>query len=669
MTYSGNFKARLIKLYQELSAHSAVQVIAFSSNPPVMPDEIEHCEQLIGGKLNDEFISFFQESNGYKLLYRIASTGKRIHGIYIPGLKQIFSEKTSIYDDDESGRFPIHYQEFGYRFRENLYAFDLISGCFTHDGVDYEDYEYVYYQPLEHRLKIATLGVDVFLESRPIEFNTYLELVLSLHGNAFRYLLNCSDAVSNSELIAIEPDDLKIIQPIENFLKMSEDEMQEYIRKLRVDLLISANEEDLRFFKEVSDKNDTIKTYIDTFQSSVINSYTWSRLGEKLHNKTLYQDAVYAYKRALDLDPYDYNAGINHGLMYERLSDYNTAINIYYSALEIHPKKDRLWYRLGMLHFLTNRPEKGYEHLERAIKLNPKSQDNYPMLAFYAIHFGDYKRAIPYCDLGIRYGNATNSYLNKALTQIIEGDREAAVNSFYYSWLAFKEKEYFWKDFDSDYDALSQYNIDKSDYMSLKSDIQNLIQKGMSSIQGYAARWSRGLNYTRELLDEETQDRLKKMGYPTDFIEWLYWGNHNYSVEVLMRNDPPNFTQEIFCSSDIEKHNANENNQVLLQNGFLIFASLSGAEYDVFDTNNNCCVYSIRANDYLEELPSIEEIYSQIEKGVAGKDFEINPSLKFEDENKTKLRLKSPYVLEYLYKKLFNGPRYDNFVNFLIAQI
>lgn len=399
-----------------------------------------------------------------------------------------------------------------------------------------------------------------------------------------------------------------------------------------------------------------------------ISASQWLELGVKLSKEDFYTEAIYAFQELLKREPNSYYGLINTAISYSSLNNFEQAEQAFLYAAQKHPKKDTIYYRLGQLYFAQKQKEKGYKALQKAIELNPKETDNYPMLAFYAIKFGDYEFAESYAEQGIRWGNASNSYLNKGLIHLIKKERDQCIHCFYLSYLAFDKKADFWSDFKADYSVLPQYGISKEEYESLKPDIEARIERPLSTAQEYAAYWSRALNFSRCLLDTAARNSLQAMAYPESFLDWLHWGNHNYCLEIIA-GDIPNFTQEIFSSSEIENHNKRPENQLLIQNGFLLFGSLSGVEYDLFDLNNGSSVVSIRKRDFFKKIPNIEEVYTILESSEElKKEFETKPSLKYEDEEQTKLRIQSPYVKQYLYQNLFNGPRYGSFFDYIAYQ-
>jgi len=666
MKNSNNYLKRLNELYALLKKNKNVEILCFETNPPVSQKDIDIFELNIGHPLHEDFLIYFRESNGVKLIYQIQNPkdGKSNikHGIIMPDLLSVMDRQITCFSVPNENQILLLGGRDDFEFRQHLFLIDAIDGE-NQDPINYG----VYYNTKENVVIFSGNYEALIDESHPMTMRSYIDLCLASGGIVYRRDVINRGLSRNYRLLDFSVNDFCIIKPLKDLLKLNEANMQSYFRQLKADLYISVSQENYLFLKALIKKSKIVKSAVEDIFIYDTN-YNWQKLGGVLVDNNYYDDAVYIYNELLKIQPNHYYGLINLGITYYYMNDFENAEKAYLNAIKHYPMKDNIWYRLGTLYFEYGHKEKGYKALEKAIALNPSETQNYPMIAYYAIHFGDYEKSIPLTEEGIRRGNATNSYLNKALAHLIKGEKDEAVQSFYYSYLAFEDKDDFWSDFKSDYSVLPQYNVPKGEYMALKNSIEKLISNGITSIQAYAAYWSRGLNVSTDLFDENLRQIFKDMGYPKDFLEWLYWGNHTYCVEVLA-GDIHNFTQEIFSTKKIEEHNARPENQLLLQNGFLIFGSLSGAEYDIFDTNNNNAVCAIRKNDYFEKLPTIEEVYKILSLSDVQKEFDKNPSLKFEDKAQKKLIIKSPYIKDYIYNYLLiDGTKYDGFIQFIEAQ-
>ena len=215
-------------------------------------------------------------------------------------------------------------------------------------------------------------------------------------------------------------------------------------------------------------------------------------------------------------------------------------------------------------------------------------------------------------------------------------------------------------------EALAMLEDKQSAYKELKSLIRPYPELKLDTFYNFATYWRDGINYMGYPFSGTVLERFEAAGYPQDFLDWLELGNCNYSSEVIT-GDIDGFMFNILNSEDIDKANEVVENRLLLENDYLIFATRNGAEFYVFDKQNQNAVYSIVSDDYLEKLPSINDIYEQLSLSSSQAEFIKNPSLKYEDKAETVLRVKSVYIRSYIQSFLFESikPKYANFMAFL----
>ena len=108
-----------------------------------------------------------------------------------------------------------------------------------------------------------------------------------------------------------------------------------------------------------------------------------------------YEQAIFFYKTALTLEPDDYIAYNNLGLMYEELEQTKEAENCYLKSLSVknnYPGN----YNLGVLYRKLNKLQESEKYLEKAIMLQPLNQYACYGLAMTYFKGKNFKKGYPY---------------------------------------------------------------------------------------------------------------------------------------------------------------------------------------------------------------------------------------------------------------------------------
>ena len=107
-------------------------------------------------------------------------------------------------------------------------------------------------------------------------------------------------------------------------------------------------------------------------------------LGLTLANTGELEEAVQYSRKAVALKP-SYAGYYNLALIHSNQGRYDEAIEAYRQALELNPKSYQAWHQLGKVHSTTLEFEKAIEAYQKAAGLNPKFPDAYQGLgsAYY----------------------------------------------------------------------------------------------------------------------------------------------------------------------------------------------------------------------------------------------------------------------------------------------
>ncbi len=140
-----------------------------------------------------------------------------------------------------------------------------------------------------------------------------------------------------------------------------------------------------------------------------------------------YEQAVEAYKQAIELNPDSARAYNNLGNLHYRLGEYSQAIETYQAAVEINPGYAEAYNNLGVVYSKTGKNGPAFNAYEKAIELNPAYAVAYNNLGNVCGKLGESKTAIEAYekavelkpDYAVAYYNLGNAYYN------IGKDREA----------------------------------------------------------------------------------------------------------------------------------------------------------------------------------------------------------------------------------------------------
>ena len=141
--------------------------------------------------------------------------------------------------------------------------------------------------------------------------------------------------------------------------------------------------------------------------------------GNKKFNQGDVYGALFDYSKAIEIDPEDYNAINNRGLIKNELKDYEGAIADFIKVIEMNPKDDFAYNNRGNSKFYLKDYEGAIADYTKAIEINPKYLNAYNnrgnskyYLKDYEGAIADYTKAI---EINPKYLNAINNRGNSKL--------------------------------------------------------------------------------------------------------------------------------------------------------------------------------------------------------------------------------------------------------------
>jgi cytochrome c-type biogenesis protein CcmH/NrfG len=106
------------------------------------------------------------------------------------------------------------------------------------------------------------------------------------------------------------------------------------------------------------------------------NSWAWYNLGFAYASLKRYNDAIEAFRQALQINPdYTnawYNPWYNLGVVYGKLKRYDDAIDAYNQGLRINPEYAGAWNNLGVIYGELKRYDDAIDAYRKAVRIDPK---------------------------------------------------------------------------------------------------------------------------------------------------------------------------------------------------------------------------------------------------------------------------------------------------------
>lgn len=96
-------------------------------------------------------------------------------------------------------------------------------------------------------------------------------------------------------------------------------------------------------------------------------------LGSSYDTRSMYKEAIEAYKQAIIMKPDYGDAYVNLGLDYYRLSKYPEAIDAYTKAIKIIPDAQSIYNKLGTLYIVLGKYSLALNTFKKAITIDPKN--------------------------------------------------------------------------------------------------------------------------------------------------------------------------------------------------------------------------------------------------------------------------------------------------------
>lgn len=175
-TLTNNFLQRFKELGAYLKTTNVI-LEEFETHKPVTEEEIEKVEAQLGQKLDETFLAYFRESNGFKLKYRLNGDAEEDNvqeGIHIPSLVEVFDWKMDEFSEEGEFENETLGGRDDYEMRSNMYFFD------RYDDRGDEPFYYAFYYLITDNVLLFTEDYNACItDANPITPASYFELCLA----------------------------------------------------------------------------------------------------------------------------------------------------------------------------------------------------------------------------------------------------------------------------------------------------------------------------------------------------------------------------------------------------------------------------------------------------------------------------------------------------------
>jgi tetratricopeptide (TPR) repeat protein len=98
---------------------------------------------------------------------------------------------------------------------------------------------------------------------------------------------------------------------------------------------------------------------------------SWGSLGDTYMAVERFDEAMHAFKKAIELDPKTSIRWTNLGSAFSSLKEYDNAIHAYKKAIELDPKNSSSWYELGTVYLILNDSERALSAYQKTVEVSP----------------------------------------------------------------------------------------------------------------------------------------------------------------------------------------------------------------------------------------------------------------------------------------------------------
>ncbi len=157
----------------------------------------------------------------------------------------------------------------------------------------------------------------------------------------------------------------------------------------------------------------------------------YSKIGSCYYHLFLYEKAIIAYRKSIEIKANDHKTWSELGVAYRRNGNFKEAVQCYEKSILLNPDYAHAHTNLGANYTYLNEPEKAIEILNKAIELDPSHYVPYSNLALALAMVGKFDDAEKMTKQAISLGSKSGSELLSRIKKLREfRDRPIDPNSF-----------------------------------------------------------------------------------------------------------------------------------------------------------------------------------------------------------------------------------------------
>ncbi|MEH1935938.1 MAG: tetratricopeptide repeat protein [Nostoc sp.] len=169
---------------------------------------------------------------------------------------------------------------------------------------------------------------------------------------------------------------------------------------------------------------------------------TCVNLGSQIPMQGNYQAAITYFNQAIFLNPYQYLAYYNRGVIYSRNKNYDKGIENFNFSIEIYPGDPDAYDERGLAFLKNGQLQEAIEDFNRAIKINPNHPNAYLNRGGAYSKIENYQSAIQDLNKALEINiHDADAYYNRALAYRKLGYYEEAINDFRKASHIYRETE------------------------------------------------------------------------------------------------------------------------------------------------------------------------------------------------------------------------------------
>jgi len=216
------------------------------------------------------------------------------------------------------------------------------------------------------------------------------------------------------------------IQTYNGYLKMEDKESEDADKALnsiiddfKKSLIIKDDYQATRLiatsYGYLKDEENQLKNLIKATEIAPDTALSWLELGFFYRNKKDYDKAAENFKKAIEVDPKNVNANTMYAEVLDFSGKRDEAIAAYKRAIELNPEEKAIPFNLGLLFYKESTAENVEEdekmkhlgdaatYFEMVYNLDPEFKDIYDLYGVTLIHLKDFETALSLLLEGIKY--------------------------------------------------------------------------------------------------------------------------------------------------------------------------------------------------------------------------------------------------------------------------